>query len=157
MECIYMSFLEKKWINRGFLNGPFCIIYGFGAIFIFYFFYPFKDSILNIYIIGCIFPTIFEYIVGYIMEYLFKEKWWDYSENIFNYKGRICLFNSLIWGILTVLLFYILEPCTNFFISKINPYFLNLFCILWMIYFMFDFLYSFRKAWKEKHESFFLN
>ena len=117
METCYVSILDKKFINRGFVNGPFCTIYGFGALAVYFILKPFENNILILFIMGIIVPSILEYFTGWLMEVIFKTTWWDYSNYRFNIKGRICLLNSIIWGVLTVALFLVIQPFVNFIIS----------------------------------------
>ncbi|BCZ45084.1 membrane protein [Clostridium gelidum] len=117
METCYVSILDKKFINRGFVNGPVCTIYGFGALAVYFILKPFENNILILFIMGIIVPSILEYFTGWLMEVIFKTTWWDYSNYKFNIKGRICLFNSIIWGLLTVALFLVIQPFVNFIVS----------------------------------------
>ena len=115
LESIVRTICERKIINTGFLIGPFCPIYGFGAIIMILFLNRFENNIILLFFISFIVLSIWEYIVGVLLEKLFKTKYWDYSKNKFNYKGRVCLTNSLAWGILGVL-----------FIKYIHPFIQNL-------------------------------
>lgn len=115
LESIFRSFCEKKIINTGFLRGPICPIYGCGAIIMILFLKNFSNSKILLFIMSIIFLSLWEYIVGVILEKLFKTKYWDYSDHKFNYKGRICLTNSIAWGFLGV-----------FFIDFIHPFIVNL-------------------------------
>ena len=102
MESIFRSVCEKKLINTGFLKGPFCPIYGIGAIIMILFLKNFSNNLILLFFISIIVFTIWEYIVGILLEKLFHTKYWDYSNNKFNFQGRICLMNSIFWGILGV-------------------------------------------------------
>lgn len=115
LESIFRSFCEKKIINTGFLRGPICPIYGCGAIIMILFLKNFSNSKILLFIMSIIFLSLWEYIVGVILEKLFKTKYWDYSDHKFNYKGRICLTNSIAWGFLGV-----------FFIDFIHPFIVNI-------------------------------
>ncbi len=115
LESIFRSFCEKKIINTGFLIGPICPIYGCGAIIMILFLGKFSNSKILLFIMSVIFLSIWEYIVGVILEKIFKTKYWDYSDHKFNYKGRICLTNSIAWGFLGV-----------FFIDFIHPFIVNI-------------------------------
>ena len=115
MESIVRSFCEKKLINTGFLYGPFCPIYGFGAIIMILFLSNFKDKWILLFIMSLVFLTFWEYIVGVILEKLFKTKYWDYSEHKFNFQGRICLTNSICWGFLGI-----------GFIKYLHPFMINI-------------------------------
>ena len=110
MESIFRTLWEKKIINTGFLKGPFCPIYGIGAIIMITLLSDLKDAPVLLFLISFIVLTIWEYLVGVLLEKLFKTKYWDYSDHKFNYKGRICLTNSLAWGILGVLFTKYIHP-----------------------------------------------
>lgn len=98
VESIYMSFCNRKLTNRGFGRGPFCPIYGFGAVCCYLILSPLKGQYVKIYIIGAILATIFEYLVGIGMIRFLGELWWDYNDKPFNYKGIICLESTIAWG-----------------------------------------------------------
>ncbi|MCM1185386.1 MAG: putative ABC transporter permease [Lachnoclostridium sp.] len=98
VESIYMSFCNRKITNRGFGRGPFCPIYGFGAVIGYLVLSPFKGHYVAIYLIGAVLATIFEYLVGRSMIYVLGELWWDYNEKPFNYQGIICLESTIAWG-----------------------------------------------------------
>ena len=95
LESIYKTIIEKKFINSGFLYGPFCPIYGFGAIIMMNTLGKLPQNPLVIFIAGTIFLTLWEYIVGVILEKIFHTKYWDYSHLKYNFQGRICLKNSI--------------------------------------------------------------
>ena len=102
IESIYRSICERKIINTGFLKGPFCPIYGIGAIIMILFLQNLENNVILLFIISMIVLTLWEYIVAVILEKTFNIKYWDYSNNKFNFQGRICLLNSIYWGILGV-------------------------------------------------------
>ena len=120
LESIVRTICEKKIINTGFLIGPFCPIYGFGVIIMILFLSKFENNIILLFLSSLIVLSIWEYIVGVILEKLFKTKYWDYSDHKFNYKGRICLTNSLAWGILGVLFIKYIHPFIQNLIGNIN-------------------------------------
>ena len=96
LESIYCSIGEKKIINRGFLTGPLCPIYGTAAIVMVVLIYnPFRDNALVVFLLGIVLCYIVEYITSYIMEKLFAARWWDYTYELLNINGRICLKHSL--------------------------------------------------------------
>lgn len=110
LESIVRTICERKIINTGFLIGPFCPIYGFGAIIMILFLNKFENNIILLFFISFVVLSIWEYIVGAILEKLFKTKYWDYSKNRFNFKGRVCLTNSLAWGVLGALFIKYIHP-----------------------------------------------
>lgn len=110
MESIFRSISERKIINTGFLKGPFCPIYGIGAIIIYVFLSGFKENILLLFLAGFIVLSVWEYIVGILLEKIFHTKYWDYSDHKFNIQGRVCLTNSIYWGILGVVFIHYIHP-----------------------------------------------
>ena len=108
-ECLYVSVLERHWVNRGFLYGPMIPIYGFGAITVLVITLPVRESIPLVFLLGMAGATVMEYITGDVMEYLFHVRYWDYSGHRFNLNGYICLFASLGWGLFSVLMVRILH------------------------------------------------
>lgn len=123
-ESLYMSIREGRATNRGFLNGPYIPIYGFGGIAIFLVFQRYASAFIShesikIYFYGLIFATILEYITSFLMEKIFKARWWDYSNEFMNLNGRICLISSLFWGFLSVLFVQIINP---FLLTRINGF-----------------------------------
>ena len=109
-ETCYVSVKSGKFVNRGFINGPLCTIYGFGAVSVYVILRPFSDNILFLYLGGVVVATALEYVTAVLMESIFHTSWWDYSDNKFNFQGRICLGASLGWGAFTVILFKVLHP-----------------------------------------------
>ena len=109
LESIYKTVIFRKPTNSGFLYGPFCPMYGVGAI-IMIMAGKLSNNILIIFLMGIIIFTVWEYVVAVVLEKLFKTKYWDYSELKFNFQGRVCLKNSIYWGILAVLLIFLIQP-----------------------------------------------
>ena len=121
LESTYRTICEKKLVNTGFLKGPFCPIYGIGAIIMILFFERFQNKIALLFIMSIIFLTLWEYIVAIILEKTFNIKYWDYSNNKFNFQGRICLMNSLYWGILGVIFTCYIQPFIRDKVNLIPP------------------------------------
>lgn len=109
-ECIYCSVPAKKFINRGFLAGPYCPIYGCGALIVIHLLEPFSKSPITVFLLGILFTSTLEYITSYSMEKLFHTKWWDYSTYRFHINGRVCLKNSLLFGVLCLVVLYGIHP-----------------------------------------------
>lgn len=106
-ESTYVSVKNRKLTNRGFMRGPFLPIYGSGAIMMLVVSMPFQEMelpwrVIFTYLAGVVGATILEYITGVVMEALFKVRYWDYSNQKFNFQGHICLSSSLTWGLITV-------------------------------------------------------
>ncbi len=116
-ESIYCSIGEKKLINRGFLTGPICPIYGKGALVMALLLYnPFRDKPMVVFFLGMVFCDMVEYASSFIMEKLFNARWWDYKDELLNVKGRICLKHTLYWGI-----------AATFFVKTVHPIVVNMF------------------------------
>lgn len=104
VESIYMSFCNKKITNRGFMTGPFCPIYGFGATLGYIILHPLANNVVALYLVGAVLATVFEYLVAQLMLKLFGEVWWDYNDKPCNYKGILCLESTLAWGVYAVII-----------------------------------------------------
>lgn len=121
LEVVDRTLETGGFENRGFLNGPICPIYGFGVIIITHALAPLKEHFLILYILSTVICTAFELFVGLLLERLFHAKWWDYSEEKFNYKGFICLRISLLWGVGSVLCICVVHPLIEKLVDRI-PY-----------------------------------
>lgn len=110
MEELLVSIKEKKLVDRGFLIGPICPIYGSGALLITIFLENYHNDILVLFVLATILGAILEYFTSYIMEKIFKVRWWDYSHDKYNLNGRICLKTSICFGILGVIMIHFLNP-----------------------------------------------
>lgn len=104
IESTYVSVKCRHLVNRGFLRLPLLPLYGSGAIIMLWVSLPFQDNLILVFISGMIGASALEYATGYVMECLFKMKYWDYSQNPFNLNGYICLGTSIAWGFLTIFL-----------------------------------------------------
>lgn len=120
MESIVRSIAEKKIINTGFLIGPICPIYGIGAIIIFLFLNQFENNLFLLFLISIIVLTIWEYLVGVLLETIFHTKYWDYSDHKINFQGRVCLTNSICWGILGIIFVKFIHPFMQEMIAKVD-------------------------------------
>ncbi|MDK9582214.1 putative ABC transporter permease [Sneathia vaginalis] len=120
LEVIYASLEREDFINRGFLNGSYCPIYGFGAVCEIFLLTKFVNYPICLYIISVVITTVLEFITGYILEKIFNLQWWDYTNEKFNIKGYICLKFSLLWGVASLVLMYILQPKVNIIVSLLR-------------------------------------
>ncbi len=136
-ECILCSVIAKRFINRGFLNGPYCPIYGCGAI-LNIFIIGNQNNILVIFLGGVLLNCILEYLTSYIMEKIFHARWWDYSDRKYNINGRVCLIGAIIFGLLTVLLIKFLHPLVLNITNKIPLYYLHIGALIILIIFGID-------------------
>lgn len=103
-ETCYVSVLKAKWVNRGFMRGPFLPIYGSGAVVILIFTLPFRTNAGLVFVVGMASATLLEYFTGVAMEKLFHVRYWDYSSKPLNLNGHICMLSSLTWGVFSVIL-----------------------------------------------------
>lgn len=147
-ETAYVSLKEGEFINRGFINGPLCTIYGHGAVTVYLILKPLEDNTILLYFGGMIVATLLEYFTAVLMEAIFHTSWWDYSDQKFNFQGRICLGASLGWGFFTVILFRVLHPAVEKFVD-LWPVFTGevCICVILLIYIL-DFCYSASAAFR---------
>lgn len=141
-EVVYCSIPKKIFVNRGFLNGPICPIYGLGAIFIISFLYPFKDNIVELFLLAMLLTSTLEYITSVILEKLFNTKWWDYSNNEFNINGRVCLLNSTLFGLLSVFLVQVIHPYISNIIGSISNNYKLIFVYVVGVIFITDIIFT---------------
>ena len=119
VESIYMSFCNHKITNRGFAKGPFCPIYGFGALTVFFVLRPYSDNSILLFFLGSFLATTLEFLTALVMKHIFGEIWGDYHEKPFNYRGIICLESSIAWGFYTLFLFMFLQNIVAAFVAMI--------------------------------------
>ena len=150
VEVIFNFIIEKKLINRGFLIGPVCPIYGFGAIIMMLYLTQYKENILTVFIMGTVLCRILEYITSYIMEKIFKARWWDYTELKFNINGRVCLYFSCLFGIGGVITVCFINPIINNLINLIPHSLMLIISSILFILFLLDIITSFNIINKVK-------
>lgn len=145
-ESTYVSIKSRKFVNRGFMRGPFLPIYGSGAIMMLVVSMPFQDNIFLTYIAGCIGATVLELVTGVVMEALFKVRYWDYSNQKFNYKGHICLSSTVAWGFLTIFMTEFLHKGVEKIVFAIPVTVVNVVTVIVTVYIIIDFTLSFKAA-----------
>ena len=141
-ETSYVSLKEGEYINRGFINGPFCTIYGAGAISVYLVLKPVEYNLLLLFLGGIVVATVLEYFTAVLMESIFHTSWWDYSDKKFNFQGRICLGASLGWGFFTVGLFRILHPVVEDIVAMYPIYIGEIGICVFGAGYLVDFCYS---------------
>ncbi|MGI6712524.1 MAG: putative ABC transporter permease [Bacillota bacterium] len=109
-EVVYAASKSGKFVNRGFLNGPYCPIYGFGLVIVISTLTSLKDNLFLLFAGSMILTSALEVLTGFVLKKVFHQTWWDYSDQPFNIGGYICLRFSLIWGIACVLVIYVIHP-----------------------------------------------
>ena len=145
-ESLYVSWEHKKWVNRGFLHGPFLPIYGSGAIIILYATLPVRDNVFLVFIFGMVSATVLEYFTGYVMENIFKVRYWDYSIQPFNLNGYICLGCSIAWGVCAELLINFIHKPVERIVLSLDKTLVCVFAIGFSIYFFADLFLSAKEA-----------
>lgn len=127
IEVVFCSLIDKKLTSRGFLIGPYCPIYGWASLIMIVSLTRYINDPLVVFIMGALIASILEYITSFFMEKIFHARWWDYSTKSFNINGRICLKNSILFGLLCLILLYVVNPYVIKGIELIpKPYFLIL-------------------------------
>lgn len=117
LEVLGKLIEKRRFINRGFLIGPYCPIYGFGALAITFLLKRYSDDAITLFIMAILVCGVLEYFTSYIMEKLFKARWWDYSQKKFNINGRVCLDTIIPFGLLGLFITYVSNP---FFLDILN-------------------------------------
>ena len=121
LEVAFHYYKKRRFVNRGFLKGPFCPIYGTGAILMLVAVGPYRDYPVVFALGAFIVPTILELVVGIVLMKLFKARWWNYSGCRFNYRGFICLRFSLMWGMFSYVFIGWLNPVAEKLIDSLPP------------------------------------
>lgn len=145
-ESAFVSIKSRHFVNRGFMRGPFLPIYGSGAIMMLVVSMPFQDNIVLTYFAGCIGATILELVTGVTMEALFKVRYWDYSNQKFNYKGHICLSSTIAWGFLTILMTEIVHRGVEKAVFLIPGTVVTVLTVVLSVFIVADFSLSFKAA-----------
>lgn len=109
-EVSYHALVTGTFVNRGFLNGPICPIYGIGVLGVVFLLDAVKDSTLLLFFAALILTSILEFLTGFLLEKLFHARWWDYTNEPFHLGPYICLKFSLIWGFACVFVVKLLHP-----------------------------------------------
>lgn len=149
IETIYAYYIYGSFIKRGFLYGPICPIYGFGAIIMIVFLHKYEKSHIKLFFMAFIIFSIFEYFVSYGLEALFSSKWWDYSKDFCNINSRVSIFYSIFWGIISLLFIHYIQPIVKKYISyisnKIPQFYQVIFIYIIIVVGCIDIIFSFIK------------
>lgn len=140
VESVYMSFCNHRLTNRGFAKGPFCPIYGFGAVIGYLVLNPLSGHYVTLYLTGAFLATTFEYLVGIMMQKLLGEVWWDYTEKPMNYKGIICLESTIAWGFYAVIITMFLHERVLHLIDAMDMAYGRILCIVILVIVTVDYL-----------------
>lgn len=151
IEVVNSLISEKKFVNRGFMLGPYCPIYGYSAIIMVLYLDQYRDNVLTVFLLAVVVCSVVEYLVSYAMEKLFNARWWDYSNRKFNINGRVCLTNAFLFGILGVILVYFINPFLYGLLSEVNTKVLMIISIILLVLFVIDFITSMGVTCKLKN------
>ena len=139
MEVSFQAVKTGRFINRGFLNGPLCPIYGFGALGVIYFLTDIGKTNKLVLFFGSVFiATALELVGGFLLEKIFHKKWWDYSEMRYNLGGYICVEFSILWGLACFVLYEAVHPLVQRLFGFLNPKFIFYANIVLLIIFAVD-------------------
>lgn len=145
-ESTYVSLSNRKWINRGFMKGPWLPLYGSGAVVILLVTLPFQQYPVAVYFAGAITATILEYFTGVVMLKLFKVRYWDYSHRKIQFQGHICLVSTIAWGFLSLLMVYVVHKPVVKLVNSWNQEVVSIITFIITICMVYDFTNAFREA-----------
>ena len=128
-ESTICSIGQRKLINRGFLNGPYCPIYGTGAVLVLLVLGRIQNPVL-LFFAGAVLTCSLEYLTSWLMEKLFHARWWDYSKRKFNIGGRVCLIGAVVFGAFSVVLILVLHPFIKSLTDRLTDPALNIICAM---------------------------
>lgn len=143
IETTLVSIEKRKFVNRGFLIGPYCPIYGFGGLAITILLKNYTKDPIVLFLMAVIICGTLEYFTSYIMEKIFKARWWDYSARKYNINGRICLETVVPFGILGCLVMYVLNPITFKYLNMLSNSMLNIISVICFTIFITDNIVSY--------------
>ena len=154
LEITNCSIREKKLVlNRGFFLGPYLPIYGVSCLLMGSFIIRYKSDLVTAFVMSAFVCTTIEYITSYVLEKIFKARWWDYSDRKFNIEGRVCLFNAFLFGIGGVFFTYVLNPVVVSIIGKLPILALRIVAIILMLIFLSDVIITIRTLYQVKVSS----
>ena len=144
IDCLFEYFRRGKLINRGFLIGPICPIYGAGSLLIIIFLSKYNNHPIALFVLTSVLCATLEYFTSLIMELIFKNRWWDYSSYKFNLNGRICLETTIPFGLGGLGVIYVGQPIVLFFLNII-PYSILIIASLLLILILLIDIFIFQK------------
>lgn len=145
-ESVNVSIRQSKWVNRGFMKGPWLPLYGSGALVILVSSISFKEYPVAVYFAAALSATILEYITGVVMLAVFKVRYWDYRYRKIQFQGHICLVSTIVWGFLGLLMVYIIHPHVEQLVNSWNQELVSILTFLITICMVYDFTNAFREA-----------
>lgn len=143
IEIINEIICAKRYVNRGFLIGPYCPIYGVGALLMISMLNRYLNDPIALFVMAVVVCSILEYLTSFLMEKLFKARWWDYTNRKFNINGRICLETSILFGIGGLIIMYFANPIIVNILNSIPDIILKLIFVITFVIYLVDNLISF--------------
>lgn len=136
-EVAYAALDTKKFVNRGFLNGPVCPVYGCGVLVVVVVLTPLKENFFLLFLGSFFLTSVIEFITGFLLEKLFHNQWWDYSNENFNICGYVCLKFSILWGLACTLIMDVIHPKIYWLIRNVpklvGTILLVIFCLVFAV------------------------
>ena len=142
MEVGWVFLGTKRLVNRGFLCGPVIPIYGFGALLILFCLFRYYNDPIVVFVFGVIITSLLEYFISFLLEKLFHNKWWDYSNTKYNINGRICLRNSFAFGVLSIVIIYFVTPLFGILFGLFDIKVWEILAIVFFVLLLLDTIYS---------------
>lgn len=144
LEVVFGKITTKKFVNRGFLIGPLCPIYGTGCVLLYVLLNRYADDVIVLLLMSMFVCSVVEYIASYLMEKIFKARWWDYSKMKYNINGRICLEMAIPFALLGLLVIYIFFPVALNLLSHLSNTVIYVMASVLATLFLVDLLVSFK-------------
>ncbi len=151
LEVLVMIYHTKRVINRGFLIGPICPIYGYAATLMTLFITRYQAYPVVVFFMAVVIASTLEYGTSYLMEKLFHARWWDYSHQKFNLNGRICLSTMIPFGLLGLLIVYVSNPFFFRLLEHLPPLFITIFFWISLVIYLIDTIVSFTIIFKFRN------
>lgn len=143
-EAVYCSIQERRFVNRGFLHGPLCPVYGFGGLLVVTLLEPFSGSVFFVFIAALVLTSVLEYITAWLLETVFTTRWWDYSDMPFNLNGRVCLLNSVLFACMSLIGVQVIHPFLETVLSYLSDSASAICAVLLAVLLMVDLVYTLR-------------
>lgn len=157
MEVLVTWPNNKKFVNRGFLIGPYCPIYGVGYLFITILLSKYMNHPIGLFVLISVLCSVIEYITSLVMEKLFNARWWDYSSKLLNVDGRICLVNSFAFGLIGLIGLYHVNPFLDKLLNLLSINTTYIIAIILFIIFLTDIILSFNIMASLKNKLMFIS
>ncbi|MDE6284235.1 MAG: putative ABC transporter permease [Bacilli bacterium] len=141
-EIVIYYFINKRIINRGFLMGPCCPIYGCGCVLLTILLSKYTDDLVVLFCLSMIICSVLEYFTSWAMEVIFKMRWWDYSHIKFNVNGRICLTYAIPFGIIGTLVVKYINPFLIYWLNRMPNTLFNVITVVMACAFVLDVIVS---------------